>query len=373
MSGGVDSSVSAYLLQRQGFIVEGVYMRNWDIADEEGECTSDQDWQDVRMVCDQLKIPCRQVDFTKEYWVHVFVKMIEDYESGITPNPDITCNRKIKFGWFLDRCLNSIPERDKSSTWVATGHYVQNEITDSGRIKLLRGADSNKDQSYFLSTVPEEKFRNVIFPVGHLLKKEVREIALKADLIVACKKESMGICFVGKKKTFSKFLEQYIVSKPGDVKTLDGVVIVKDFGNLGQHNGQFAYTIGQRARINDKYKWFVHRRDSKENTLIAVPGSDHPAFFSKGLIAKDWIWSWNEPPEGIREGVELLGQVRYRQYPGMLFRFEIFLNINNSCRPDDSYIVEFQEPQWAIAPGQYVVVWKGDWCLGAGVIHDTID
>ncbi|CAG8440527.1 4017_t:CDS:2 [Acaulospora colombiana] len=293
MSGGVDSSVSAYLLQRQGFTVEGVYMRNWDIADEKGECTSDQDWRDVQMVCDQLRIPCKQVDFTKEYWVHVFVKMIEDYESGVTPNPDITCNRKIKFGWFLDRCFSSISERDKGLTWIATGHYVQSETTDSGRTKLLRGADPTKDQSYFLSTVHEEKLRNVIFPVGHLPKAEVKEIARKARLVVASKRESMGICFVGKKKTFSKFLEQYLVSKPGDVKTLDGVVI-------GQHNGQFAYTIGQRARIHDK---------------------------CKGLVAKDWIWSWSEPPEGIEDGVELLGQIRYRQHPGMLHFFALNLSV----------------------------------------------
>ncbi|RHZ48825.1 hypothetical protein Glove_541g29 [Diversispora epigaea] len=275
--------------------------------------------------------------------------MIEDYESGLTPNPDIVCNREIKFGWFLDRCLKSILEEKRSSTWIATGHYVKNEISESGRIKLLRGADPNKDQSYFLSAVLEEKFRNVIFPIGHMLKSDVKKTAYEAKLAVANKKESMGVCFVGKKKTFSEFLEQYLIGRPGDIKTLDGKIV-------GQHKGQHAYTIGQRARLhNGPSAWFVYKRNSKDNTLTVVPGS---------LIAKDWVWSWSEPPLGIEDGVELLGQIRYRQDP-VLCKVQL--------RSDNKYFVEFKEPQWAIAPGQYVAVWDGNWCLGSGVVNQVLD
>ncbi|RIA78799.1 tRNA-specific 2-thiouridylase [Glomus cerebriforme] len=298
MSGGVDSSVSAYLVKKQGYIVEGVYMRNWDTTDESGVCTSDQDWKDVQTVCKQLDIPCKQFDFIKEYWLHVFTRMIEDYENGITPNPDVMCNREIKFGWFLDKCLGSINNRDNENTWIATGHYVQLERTDSGRVKLIRGTDITKDQSYFLSTVAEENLQRVIFPVGGLYKKQVKSIAREANLETANKRESMGICFVGKKRKFSEFLEQYVVSKPGDIKTLDGTVI-------GQHRGLFSYTIGQRARIHygpDRHVWFVLRKDIKNNSLIVVPGSTNPLLFSSKLVAKDWIWSWSEPPKGIEEG-----------------------------------------------------------------------
>ncbi|CAG8580037.1 11673_t:CDS:10, partial [Diversispora eburnea] len=211
-----------------------------------------------------------------------------------------------------------------------------NEISEYGRIKLLRGADPKKDQSYFLSAVPEEKFRNVIFPIGHMLKSDVKKTAHEAKLAVANKKESMGVCFVGKKKTFSEFLEQYLIGQPGDIKTLDG-----------QHRGQHAYTIGQRARLhNGPSAWFVYKRNSKDNTLTVVPGSDNPMFLSNSLIAKDWVWSWSEPPLGIENGVELLGQIRYRQDP-VLCKVQL--------RSDNKYFVEFKEPQWAIAPGQGVM------------------
>ncbi|CAI2169086.1 7847_t:CDS:10 [Funneliformis geosporum] len=304
LSGGVDSSVSAHLLKRQGYAVEGVYMRNWDTTDENGICTSDQDWKDVQTVCKQLDIPCKQFDFTKEYWSQVFIKMIEDYENGITPNPDVICNREIKFGWFLNKCLESINGKDKKSTWIATGHYVQLERTDSGRVKLIRGTDIAKDQSYFLSTVAEEKLQRVLFPVGGLHKQKVKLIAREANLITCNKRESMGICFVGKKRRFSEFLEQYVVSKPGDIMTLDGTV-----------------------------------------------------------IAKDWIWNWHEPPKGIDEGVNLLAQIRYRQRADPCIVTK---------RSDERYTVKFNTPKRAIAPGQNVVVWDGNWCIGSGIIENSL-
>ncbi|CAG8571100.1 16390_t:CDS:10 [Funneliformis caledonium] len=352
MSGGVDSSVSAHLLKRQGYSVEGVYMRNWDTTDENGVCTSDQDWKDVQSVCKQLDIPCKQFDFTKEYWLQVFTKMIKDYEYGITPNPDVLCNREIKFGWFLDKCLESINGKNKENTWIATGHYVQLERTDSGRVKLMRGTDITKDQSYFLSTVAEEKLQRVLFPVGDLHKQQVKSIARDANLITCNKRESMGICFVGKKRKFSEFLEQYVVSKPGNIMTLDGIVI-------GQHRGLFSYTIGQCVRIH----YGPDRHDIKNNSLIAVPGSANQLLFSSQLVAKDWIWNWHEPPEGIGEGVNLLAQIRYRQPadPCIVTR-----------RSDDRYIVKFNTSKRAIAPGQNVVVWDGNWCIGSGIIENSL-
>ncbi|CAB4409945.1 unnamed protein product [Rhizophagus irregularis] len=357
MSGGVDSSVSAYLLKRQGYIVEGVYMRNWDTTDESGVCTSDQDWKDVQTVCKQLDIPCRQFDFTKEYWLQVFTRMIEDYENGITPNPDVMCNREIKFGWFLDKCLGSINGKDKENTWIATGHYVQLERTDSGRVKLMRGVDVTKDQSYFLSTVAEQNLQRVIFPVGNLHKKQVKSIAHVANLETANKKESMGICFVGKKRKFSEFLEQYVIPKSGDIKTLDGIII-------GQHRGLFSYTIGQCARIHyGPDRWFVLRKDIKNNSLIVIPGSTNPLLFSSKLVAKDWIWSWGEPPKGIEGGINLLTQLRYQQ-PAELCKV--------TRRSDGKYIVEFSTPKRAITPGQNVVVWDGNWCLGSGIIEQPL-
>ncbi|CAG8480471.1 30212_t:CDS:2, partial [Gigaspora margarita] len=257
-----------------GYSVEGVYMRNWDTTDESGVCTSDQDWRDVQAVCKQLDIPCRHVDFTKEYWVKVFTKMIEDYENGFTPNPDIICNREIKFGLFLDKCLGSM----FNAKWFATGHYVQvDHIHD--RVKLLRGVDSTKDQSYFLSAVPEEKLKWAIFPVGKLYKTQVKSIASNANLITANKQESMGVCFIGKKKKFAEFLKQYLVTKPGDIKTIDGRIIA---------------------------------------------------------------------------------QIRYRQSP---------VSCTVISRSNGRYFVEFETPQRAIAPGQVVVIWDNNWCLGSGVIE----
>ncbi|CAH1768255.1 281_t:CDS:10, partial [Entrophospora sp. SA101] len=324
MSGGVDSSVSAYLLKRQGYLVEGIYMRNWDLVDDIGACTSDRDWSDVQKVCEQLEIPCNQINLTKEYWLNVFIKMIHDYENGITPNPDIICNREIKFGVFLDKCLNSstsISQNENSTTWIATGHYARLEYNNLGRIKLLRGVDTLKDQSYFLSTVSEGKLKKVIFPIGNLYKTNVKSIAKELNLITASKPESMGVCFIGEKKKFSDFLEQFIHRKNGKILTIDGKVI-----------GLFAYTIGQCVKINYlQERWFVLKINVEDNTLIVVPGSTNSLLYSKKLVAKDWIWIWNDLPKEI---------------------LQIKCKIIEFDHNNNKHIIEFKESVRAIAPGQ---------------------
>ncbi|KAG9290219.1 hypothetical protein G9A89_022195 [Geosiphon pyriformis] len=352
MSGGVDSSVTAYLLKKQGYAVEGVYMQNWDKADEFGICMSEKDWQDVQKVSNQLKIPCRMVNFTKEYWLKVFTRMLEDYSNGRTPNPDVFCNREIKFGAFLEKHTTS--SWGDEVPWIATGHYVQIERTKNEKVKLMRGLDLNKDQSYYLSTVPEQRLRKVLFPVGHLLKSQVKSIARFAQLVTADKTESMGLCFVGQKgKRFSKFLEQYIPDRPGKIVSKEGKV-------LGEHRGLFEYTIGECVRINSgPNRWYLLSKNIQENTLIVVPNSENPLLYSKGLIARDWIWNWDSPPANLNNGIEALAQIRYRQ-PAEKCRI--------ISRSDAKIEVNFDNPVRAISPGQYVVAWRENWCLGGGII-----
>lgn len=343
MSGGVDSSVSAALLKEQGYKVEGIYMRNWDSSDERGVCTSREDWQDVQKVCDTLDIKCRHVDFVKEYWNDVFEKTLEDYAHGLTPNPDIACNSFIKFG----ALLNKIPK----DTWFATGHYCRSE---NG--KLLRGLEQNKDQSYYLSTVTEEALKRTLFPLGNIESKlSVKELAVKFGLNdIAKKKESMGICFVGQRKRFAEFLEQYIDQPPGPVMDFDTGKII------GQHNGLYGYTIGQASRIcHGSDKWFVVQKSLKENKLVCVAGSNHPALFTNNCITRDWVWIHHRPPSNfINNQMEVEAQVRYRQLPE-----KAILSLNQG-----QYSITFKRPIRAIAPGQQVVVWDKDWCLGGGVI-----
>ncbi|RUS16335.1 LOW QUALITY PROTEIN: tRNA methyl transferase [Endogone sp. FLAS-F59071] len=395
MSGGVDSSVSALLLQRQGFAVEGVYMRNWDTADEHGVCTSEEDWRDVREVCGQLGLPCRRVDFTKQYWTHVFEKTLEDYTRGITPNPDVMCNREIKFGAMLERCLGSgggAEEAGAKKAWLATGHYARIEREADGRAKLLRGEerilaclDRNKDQSYYLSSVPEAALQRTLFPLGHLPKQQVKAIARDSGLDrVADKRESMGICFVGKRKRFADFLAEYIDQPPGPAVTPEGKVI-------GQHKGLFAYTIGQASRIyNGTERWFVlrlcnqhaRRRFRNVSTILITPFtngffvnnyttlrscSTNPLLFKTDLYARDWIWIHDIPPPAAEEaGLRAEAQVRYRQKA-------VGCTVKSSPDGDGHYYVTFDEPIRAIAPGQNIVVWSGDWCLGGGVIDRVVE
>lgn len=358
MSGGVDSSVSAILLKQQGYNVQGIYMRNWDTADERGVCTSEEDYRDVQSVCQTLDIPCRRIDFTKEYWNQVFQRTIEDYERGVTPNPDVMCNREIKFGALLERCMSYATSTGSGETWFATGHYARIDRS-KGNVRLLRGIDSTKDQSYYLSSVEERAFSRVIFPLGELPKARVKELALSHGLESIVKKpESMGICFVGKRAKFADFLAQYIHATPGPAVDLEGNVI-------GQHRGLFAYTIGQGAHIHyGTDRWFVAGKNTTTNQLICVAGTDHPSLFASRLTARNWIWINGEPPELTRSNctIDLDGQVRYRQSP---------LRCSVTKKEDNTFDIEFHTPIRGIAPGQNVVVWNRDWCLGGGII-DTV-
>ncbi|KAI8983526.1 tRNA methyl transferase [Pilobolus umbonatus] len=345
MSGGVDSSVSAALLKQQGYKVKGIYMQNWDTTDEQGVCTSKEDWEDVQKVCEVLNMECQFVDFVKEYWVDVFEKTLNDYAHGITPNPDIACNSQIKFGALLDK----IPK----DAWFATGHYCRN--VDG---KLYRGLEPNKDQSYYLSTVTEEAIRRTLFPLGNIASKSsVKELAFQLGLHVAAKRESMGICFIGRRKKFSAFLKEYIDQPPGLAVDPEGNVI-------GEHQGLYGYTIGQASRIcHGSEKWFVAQKIMSENKLVCVPGWGHPALFHQECIARDWTWIHHKPPSHFNSEMEVDAQVRYRQPPEKAILSQL---------PSGDYRVQFKNPIRAIATGQQVVVWDKDWCLGGGVIDKIL-
>lgn len=350
MSGGVDSSVTAALLKQQGHNVQGIYMRNWDTSDERGVCTSQQDWEDVQRVCDQLAIPCRQVNFVKEYWNEVFEQTLNDYARGLTPNPDIQCNQHIKFGSLLAQ----VPP----DTWLATGHYCR---TDS-RGRLLRGRDRHKDQSYFLSAVHQDALRRTMFPLGEFESKaQVKNLATELGLHnVAKKRESYGICFVGQRRRFADFLAEYIDQPPGPAIDLDSGIVI------GEHRGLYGYTIGQASGIcHGPHKWYVANKSMDDNTLLCVAGSDHPALFHSACHARDWIWIHGHPPVNLTNGQRLLVdvQVRYRMKPEKAL-VSLSKDNPNHCH------VQFIDPIRALAPGQQVVIYLDDWCLGGGIIDD---
>ncbi|ORY98649.1 tRNA methyl transferase [Syncephalastrum racemosum] len=348
MSGGVDSSVTAALLKAHGLNVQGLYMRNWDSFDERGVCSANDEWDDVRRVCDTLRIPCREINFVKEYWTDVFQQTLEDYAAGLTPNPDILCNQYIKFGALFDRTA-----KQRDDVWLATGHYCR--TNEHGQ--LLRGRDSNKDQSYYLSSVTEASLKRTLFPLGdYASKADVKAEALRFGLHdIAAKPESMGICFVGQRRRFADFLAEYIDQPPGPAVDLQGNVI-------GQHRGLYAYTIGQASGIcHGAHKMVVAQKRVKDNTLVLVPGSNHPALFRTTCHARNWVWIHPSSPlqdQILHEPVVVDAQIRYRMKPQKA----------RLSRHQGRYTLEFFEPVRAIAPGQQVVVWHGDWCLGGGVI-----
>jgi tRNA-specific 2-thiouridylase len=348
MSGGVDSSVAALLLKEQGYNVIGIFMKNWDEQDENGACTATEDYEDVRRVCDQIGIPYYTVNFVKEYWDRVFTYFLDEYKKGRTPNPDVMCNKEIKFKAFLDYALKI------GADYLATGHYAQVEFKD-GEYKMLRGVDSNKDQTYFLCQLGQDQLSKAMFPVGHLKKPELREIAIKYGLKTAAKKDSTGVCFIGE-RNFHKFLSNYLPSQPGDIKTLDGKVV-------GRHDGLMYYTLGQRKGLGigggmgvTGEPWFVVDKDLKKNILYVVQGEDQPALFSYGLEAAELNWVSNTKPEGI---FKCTAKFRYRQ-PDQ--------GITVHMRDDNRCTVVFDEPQRAVTPGQAVVFYNGDICLGGGTI-----
>ncbi len=350
MSGGVDSSVTAWLLKEQGYDVIGLFMKNWDDTDEFGNCTATEDFEDVRRVCAQIGIPYYAVNFEKEYMEKVFQYFLEEYRQGRTPNPDVMCNREIKFGDFLNKA------KQLGADYMATGHYAQIREID-GQKYLLRGADPNKDQTYFLYAVKKEQLFQAMFPIGHLKKAEVREIANRVGLATAKKKDSTGICFIGE-KNFREFLSQYLPAQPGEICTLDGK-------KIGTHNGLMYYTLGQRqglgiGGIGTGEPWFVVRKDVENNILYVAQGHNHPALFSKGLYASNVNWLIPEEPT---KPFTCTAKCRYRQ-PDQAATV--------TPQADGSILVTFENLQRAVTPGQSVVLYDGDLCLGGGIIEQTI-
>lgn len=346
MSGGVDSSVAALLLKEQGYNVIGIFMKNWDEKDDDGVCTATEDYEDVEMVCNQIGIPYYTVNFVKEYWDRVFTYFLDEYKKGRTPNPDVMCNKEIKFKAFLDYALKI------GADYLATGHYAQVDFVD-GEYKMLRALDSNKDQTYFLSQLGQYQLSKTMFPVGNLKKPEVREIAAKYGLETAAKKDSTGICFIGE-RNFRRFLGNYLPSQRGDIKTLTGQVI-------GRHDGLMYYTLGQRrglgiGGIGTGEPWFVADKDLKNNILYVAQGQNHPALLSYGLEASDLNWVSDKKPEG---SFKCTAKFRYRQPDQGV---TVYMKEDNSCR------VVFDEPQRAVTPGQAVVFYQDEVCLGEGTI-----
>ncbi|CAM3363740.1 tRNA 2-thiouridine(34) synthase MnmA [Marinicrinis lubricantis] len=349
MSGGVDSSVTALLLKQQGYDVIGIFMKNWDDTDEFGHCTAEEDAEDVRRVCDQIGIPYYTVNFEKEYGEKVFDYFLDEYRKGRTPNPDVMCNREIKFGEFLEKAL------ELGADYIATGHYAR-VIDDNGVYRLLRGVDQNKDQTYFLSKLNQYQLSKAMFPIGHLPKKQVREIASEAGLATAKKKDSTGVCFIGE-RNFREFLSQYLPARPGEIRTLDGEV-------KGTHDGLMYYTLGQRQGLGiggsgTGEPWFVAKKDLANNILYVVQGGDHPELFSHGLYASDVCWLQEKAPE---EPFKCTAKFRYRQ-PDQ--------SVTVIPREDGTVEVVYDQPQKAVTPGQAVVFYNGEECLGAGTIDQT--
>ncbi|WP_448565316.1 tRNA 2-thiouridine(34) synthase MnmA [Thalassotalea ganghwensis] len=354
MSGGVDSSVSAYLLQQQGYQVEGLFMKNWEEDDTDEYCAAAEDLKDAQMVCEKLGIKLHTINFATEYWDNVFEYFLAEYKAGRTPNPDIMCNKEIKFKAFLEFACE-----DLGADYIATGHYVQREFRD-GKWVMIRGRDNNKDQSYFLYTLSHEQIGQTLFPVGHIEKPEVRAIAEKADLVTANKKDSTGICFIGERK-FKDFLQQYLPAQPGVIESAEGDAI-------GEHDGLMYHTLGQRkglrigglANAGDE-PWYVVDKDLDRNVLIVGQGHNHPRLFSKGLIANQLHLVAREP---ITEAIHCTVKTRYRQQ-------DVACTLSPSENPDE-FLVMFNEAQSSVTPGQSVVFYQDDVCLGGAIINTLI-
>ena len=348
MSGGVDSSVAALLLKAQGYQVEGLFMKNWEEDDGTEYCTAKQDFADAQAVADRLGIQLHGANFAAEYWDNVFEHFLREYRAGRTPNPDILCNREIKFKAFLEYALML------GADCIATGHYARRGEAD-GRATLLKGRDHNKDQSYFLHQVGHAELAKTLFPLGDLDKPEVRRLAAEHQLETARKKDSTGICFIGERR-FTDFLQQYLPAQPGEIHSLDGEY-------LGTHQGLMYYTIGQRQGLgigglpkHDEAPWYVADKDLEHNVLLVVQGNEHPALFKKSLICRDVVWIAGEVPALPQQW---MAKIRYRQ-------------ADQACTVtsvDGGYRVDFQKPQRAVTPGQSVVFYAGERCLGGGIIE----
>ncbi|KAJ4482127.1 tRNA-specific 2-thiouridylase [Lentinula aciculospora] len=361
MSGGVDSSVTARILANQDYDLSAIFMRNWDTRDESGTnkgCEWEKDWEDVQRVCKSLGIPCTMIDLSREYWNRIFQPALDVWESGSTPNPDVWCNREIKFGALLEH-LPVDPSRGTTS-WFATGHYARKGWSPHGRPQLLSAKDQTKDQSYYLSSISEQGLARALFPLGEITKVEVRELARKYQLETAERPESMGLCFVGERGKFSQFLNSYLQPNPGPIIDFTTQKVI------GNHAGLWTYTIGENAKVpGQPFKMFVSHKAPSKNTIYVVPGSNHQALIEHRVICKDWKWIWNDsPPAGILDsaGLRAAVKVRHRQDCQTCIA---------KITHDGKLEILTDEPMRGVSPGQVAALWDGDWCLGCGVIAAT--
>ncbi|MEI6334104.1 MAG: tRNA 2-thiouridine(34) synthase MnmA [Methylococcaceae bacterium] len=350
MSGGVDSSVTALLLLEQGHHVTGLFMKNWEEDDGTEYCTAMEDLADAQQVCDKLGIELKTVNFAAEYWDEVFEVFLSEFKAGRTPNPDILCNKHVKFKAFLNYAIE-----DLGAEYIATGHYAR-VAEKNGEFCLLKGLDPNKEQSYFLYTLGQKALSKTLFPIGHLHKPEIRILADKAGFANSRKKDSTGICFIGERK-FTEFLQRYLPTQPGEMRTPEGQYI-------GKHSGLMYYTFGQRQGMGiggvknaPDEPWYVLDKDLENNILIVGQGHDHPLMLHNTLEAGQLDWCNNKP---LSESLRCTAKTRYRQ-------------ADQACRVEplanDRIKVSFDQPQRAITPGQSVVFYDGDICLGGGIIE----
>jgi tRNA-specific 2-thiouridylase len=350
MSGGVDSSVTALLLLEQGHRVTGLFMKNWEEDDGTEYCTAMQDLADAQQVCDTLGIELKTVNFAAEYWDEVFEVFLSEFQKGRTPNPDILCNKHVKFKAFLNYAIE-----DLGAEYIATGHYARVEER-GGEYFLLKGLDPGKEQSYFLYTMGQKQLSRTLFPIGHLHKSEIRAMADKAGFANSRKKDSTGICFIGERK-FKEFLQRYLPTQPGDIRTPEGKAI-------GRHHGLMYYTLGQRQGLGiggvqntPDEPWYVLEKDLDNNVLVVGQGHDHPLMLHNVLEAGQLDWCSGRPPAAT---IRCAAKTRYRQADQPCTLLPL---------PDGRCKAVFDEPQRAITPGQSVVFYDGEVCLGGGIIE----
>ncbi len=348
ISGGVDSSVAALILKEQGYDVLGVFMKNWDDTDENGFCTAEEDFKDAVAICNQIGIPYYSINFEKEYYDRVFKYFLDEYKKGRTPNPDIMCNKEIKFKAFLDFA------KDLGADYLATGHYARIKRLKNGSVELLRGLDDNKDQTYFLSQLSQEQIKDVLFPIGELQKSDVRQIAKNYKLATANKKDSTGICFIGE-RNFNEFLSNYLPAKPGKMIDIDTGKV------MGAHMGLMYHTIGQRKGLGiggDGEAWFVCGKNLEKNELLVCQGSDNEHLFSNRLIAKDFS---SLIKDFEKKDLNLTAKFRYRQKD---------IDVKLRFLDDDKVEVLYDYIK-SVTPGQAAVFYDGEVCIGSAIIDEV--